>query len=135
MMHTCILQLGLTIFVFQIGEIHFKNYYTALVSIQAKVKEQSSTGTNTKLIKNTPLCEVTVYTCYLLTCHVCTGTGESKWKTCVKNFQLMPNSHSDQGSENYFTIMNKQVDRGHYLIVTTYWHNYIAHQLLYFHHR
>ena len=37
-----------------------------------------------------------------------TSSGEEpKWKVAVKNMQLMPCAHSDQGSEDYFTISPK----------------------------
>ncbi|KAK2167291.1 hypothetical protein LSH36_30g08054 [Paralvinella palmiformis] len=34
---------------------------------------------------------------------------EPKWKVAVKDMCIMPNAHSDHGSENYVTITQKQV--------------------------
>jgi hypothetical protein len=35
--------------------------------------------------------------------------SEPRWKVAVKNIQLMSCAHSDQGSEDYFTITPKLV--------------------------
>lgn len=68
------------VFYVEVQEIHFKNFYTASLSILAKLKESAKEGTG----------------------------GEGKWLVCVRSLQLMPHPHCDQGSEDYVTITANQ---------------------------
>ncbi|XP_022298260.2 nicolin-1-like isoform X4 [Crassostrea virginica] len=65
----------------RVGEICFKNYYTAYISIRVKFKAAPDNGTE---------------------------SGEVKWKTCVRKMRLMPSPHKESGSQDYFTISKKQ---------------------------
>lgn len=64
----------------EVGEIHFKNSYTAFITVRAKFKAQAENG------------EV---------------GGDAKWKTCVRRFRLMPNPHMEEGSQDYFCLGKK----------------------------
>ncbi|CAC5415807.1 nicolin-1-like isoform X1 [Mytilus californianus] len=64
----------------RVGEIHFKNSYTAFITVRAKFKAQAENG------------EV---------------GGDAKWKTCVRRFRLMPNPHMEEGSQDYFCLGKK----------------------------
>ncbi|XP_063400163.1 nicolin-1-like isoform X3 [Mytilus trossulus] len=64
----------------RVGEIHFKNSYTAFITVKAKFKAQAENG------------EV---------------GGDAKWKTCVRRFRLMPNPHMEEGSQDYFCLGKK----------------------------
>ncbi|VDI59346.1 nicolin-1 [Mytilus galloprovincialis] len=64
----------------RVGEIHFKNSYTAFITVKAKFKPQAENG------------EV---------------GGDAKWKTCVRRFKLMPNPHMEEGSQDYFCLGKK----------------------------
>lgn len=65
----------------EVGEICFKNYYTAYVSIRVKFKAAPENGAE---------------------------AGEIKWKTCVRRMRLMPSPHKESGSQDYFAISKKQ---------------------------
>nr|XP_022298253.1 nicolin-1-like isoform X5 [Crassostrea virginica] len=65
----------------RVGEICFRNYYTAYISIRVKFKAAPDNGTE---------------------------SGEVKWKTCVRKMRLMPSPHKESGSQDYFTISKKQ---------------------------
>ncbi|XP_019925544.3 nicolin-1 isoform X2 [Magallana gigas] len=65
----------------RVGEICFKNYYTAYVSIRVKFKAAPENGAE---------------------------AGEIKWKTCVRRMRLMPSPHKESGSQDYFAISKKQ---------------------------
>lgn len=65
----------------RVGEICFKNYYTAYVSIRVKFKAAPDNGTE---------------------------SGEIKWKNCVRRMRLMPSPHKESGSQDYFAISKKQ---------------------------
>ncbi|XP_052679654.1 nicolin-1-like isoform X2 [Crassostrea angulata] len=65
----------------RVGEICFKNYYTAYVSIRVKFKAAPENGAE---------------------------SGEIKWKTCVRRMRLMPSPHKESGSQDYFAISKKQ---------------------------
>nr|XP_034307041.1 nicolin-1 isoform X5 [Crassostrea gigas] len=65
----------------EVGEICFKNYYTAYVSIRVKFKAAPENGAE---------------------------SGEIKWKTCVRRMRLMPSPHKESGSQDYFAISKKQ---------------------------
>ncbi|XP_060096074.1 aminomethyltransferase, mitochondrial-like isoform X2 [Heteronotia binoei] len=64
-----------------IDEIVFKNYYTAFLSL--RVLRQSSTD----------------------------GGDErpSKWVTCLRNYCLMPHPHTEEGSQDYFSVSRHQM--------------------------
>ncbi|XP_025106150.1 nicolin-1-like isoform X6 [Pomacea canaliculata] len=62
-----------------IGEIRFKNYYVAVLTVKAKFRGGLTSG-----------------------------DSDSKWKTCLKSVKLMPDPHSEEGSHDYFTFTNKQ---------------------------
>ena len=66
----------------EVGEIHFKNSYTALITIKAKLKTPENGES--------------------------AAAGDSKWKTCVRRFRLMPNPHMEEGSQEYFCVGKKQ---------------------------
>ncbi|XP_078677688.1 nicolin-1-like isoform X2 [Branchiostoma floridae x Branchiostoma belcheri] len=63
-----------------IGEITFKNNYTALLSIKLKVREENEKGETT------------------LT-----------WVTALKNVQLMPDPHCEDRAQSYFCIKRDQL--------------------------
>eukprot|EP00058_Branchiostoma_floridae_P008966 XP_002594454.1 hypothetical protein BRAFLDRAFT_277569 [Branchiostoma floridae] len=63
-----------------IGEITFKNNYTALLSIKLKVREENEKGETT------------------LT-----------WVTGLKNVQLMPDPHCEDRAQSYFRIKREQL--------------------------
>ena len=58
----------------EIKDISFKNYYTGWLTLKAKLKDSTNIS------------------------------AESKWKTCVKRYELMPDPHFEKGSEGYFVI-------------------------------
>ncbi|KAL3852517.1 hypothetical protein ACJMK2_016145, partial [Sinanodonta woodiana] len=64
----------------EVGEIQFKNYYVAYLTVKAKFKS----GADTK-------------------------EGENKWRTCVKRMRLMPNAHAETGSQDYFCVSRKHM--------------------------
>ncbi|XP_048739330.1 nicolin-1-like isoform X7 [Ostrea edulis] len=65
----------------RVGEICFKNYYTAYISVRVKFKAAPDNATD---------------------------SGEIKWRTCVRKMRLMPNPHKEGGSQDYFSISKKQ---------------------------
>ncbi|XP_055999893.1 nicolin-1-like isoform X6 [Ostrea edulis] len=65
----------------EVGEICFKNYYTAYISVRVKFKAAPDNATD---------------------------SGEIKWRTCVRKMRLMPNPHKEGGSQDYFSISKKQ---------------------------
>lgn len=65
----------------EIAEIHFRNYYTALLTVKACVHDSSHHRLS----------------------------SEGRWHTCVRKMQLMPPGHSDENCEHYFTITAKQM--------------------------
>ncbi|CAD5116598.1 DgyrCDS5474 [Dimorphilus gyrociliatus] len=69
------------VFYVEIGEIHFKNFYTANLTIKVRTRTTEKEGTST----------------------------DSKWKTCLNNYQLMPDPHSDTAAEEYFVIGKQHV--------------------------
>ncbi|XP_052781559.1 nicolin-1-like isoform X2 [Mya arenaria] len=64
----------------RVGEIHFKNSYTAYLTVKAKSKIQDSKD-----------------------------GGEVKWRTCVRKMRLMPSPHVEAGSQDFFVITRKQM--------------------------
>ncbi|WAR25639.1 NICN1-like protein [Mya arenaria] len=64
----------------EVGEIHFKNSYTAYLTVKAKSKIQDSKD-----------------------------GGEVKWRTCVRKMRLMPSPHVEAGSQDFFVITRKQM--------------------------
>ncbi|KAG9337089.1 hypothetical protein JZ751_029857, partial [Albula glossodonta] len=35
--------------------------------------------------------------------------GSCKWVTCLRNYRLMPNPHTEQGSQDYYSIYRQQM--------------------------
>lgn len=64
----------------EVGEIHFKNHYVAFLTVKVKFKPSADNGE---------------------------PPGEAKWKTCIKKMRLMPNPHTETGSQDYFCINKK----------------------------
>ncbi|ELT99555.1 hypothetical protein CAPTEDRAFT_173344 [Capitella teleta] len=64
----------------ELQEIHFKNYYTASITVLVKRKAG-----------------------------ITAAEKEKAWKVCVRNFTLMPHPHADQGGEEYFSIGPSQL--------------------------
>ncbi|XP_052261546.1 nicolin-1-like isoform X2 [Dreissena polymorpha] len=64
----------------QVGEIHFKNSYTAYITVKAKCRLPDSKD-----------------------------GSEVKWRTCVRRFRLMPNPNVEAGSQDYFVLSRKQM--------------------------
>ncbi|KAL4655678.1 nicolin-1-like [Arapaima gigas] len=63
----------------KIQEISFKNYYTAFLMLRIQKKEPGNLG------------------------------GGARWVTCLKNHPLMPNPHTEEGSQDYFSIYRHQM--------------------------
>ncbi|XP_070594889.1 nicolin-1 [Erythrolamprus reginae] len=61
--------------------VSFKNYYTAFLTLRVQ-RQSSADGGN---------------------------ESPSKWVTCLRNFCLMPNPHTEEGSQNYFSISRHQM--------------------------
>ena len=64
--------------------------------------------------------------CVCLYIYILFVAGETKWKSCLRHLQLMPDPHSDRASEDYFTISQKQVILWHCLyldLVSMCWNN------------
>ncbi|XP_070193080.1 nicolin-1-like isoform X2 [Littorina saxatilis] len=67
--------------VVKVGEIRFKNFYVATLTVKAKYRTE-----------NTPR-----------------HTGDQpKWKTCLKRVKLMPDPHSEAGSHDYISLTSRQ---------------------------
>ncbi|KAK7102520.1 hypothetical protein V1264_020725 [Littorina saxatilis] len=65
----------------EVGEIRFKNFYVATLTVKAKYRTE-----------NTPR-----------------HTGDQpKWKTCLKRVKLMPDPHSEAGSHDYISLTSRQ---------------------------
>ncbi|KAH3860377.1 hypothetical protein DPMN_023275 [Dreissena polymorpha] len=64
----------------EVGEIHFKNSYTAYITVKAKCRLPDSKD-----------------------------GSEVKWRTCVRRFRLMPNPNVEAGSQDYFVLSRKQM--------------------------
>ncbi|KAJ8302308.1 hypothetical protein KUTeg_021295, partial [Tegillarca granosa] len=64
----------------EVGEIHFKNHYVAFLTVKVKFKPSADNGE---------------------------PPGEARWKTCIKKMRLMPNPHTETGSQDYFCINKK----------------------------
>ncbi|XP_064632427.1 nicolin-1-like isoform X2 [Lineus longissimus] len=67
------------VFRVEVGEIVFRNYYTASVTVKAREKGTMIDGAGTK------------------------------WRTLVRNMTLMPYPHCEENSQSYFTIKKKQM--------------------------
>ncbi|XP_074862143.1 nicolin-1 isoform X2 [Carettochelys insculpta] len=61
-------------------EIVFKNFYTAFLSVRVQRRHSSGAGRE----------------------------GPRKWVTCLRNHCLMPNPHSEAGSQDYFSLFRHQ---------------------------
>ncbi|CAG5126151.1 unnamed protein product [Candidula unifasciata] len=70
------------IFPTEIGEVRFKNYYVAFITLKAKVK---MTQQNTQE-KSTDL----------------------SWRVAINNFRLMPDAHTETGAQDSFSFTKKQ---------------------------
>ncbi|XP_038666733.1 nicolin-1 isoform X2 [Scyliorhinus canicula] len=71
--------------------ITFKNYYTAFLTVRLQRRvttEGVEMAVDRKLLK---------------------------WKTCIRNMCLMPNPHTENGSQNYFSISRDQKVQGPWL--------------------
>ncbi|KAL4226348.1 nicolin 1 [Mactra antiquata] len=64
----------------EVGEIHFKNSYTAYLTVKAKCRIVDAKDGN-----------------------------EIRWRTCVKKMKLMPNPHVEAGAQDYFVITRKNM--------------------------
>lgn len=63
----------------QIRDVSFKNYYTAFLTMRLQMKGSAS------------------------------QEGSVKWVTCLRNHRLMPNPHTEEGSQDYFSVYRHQV--------------------------
>ncbi|XP_036387806.1 nicolin-1 [Megalops cyprinoides] len=63
----------------KVQEISFKNYYTAFLKV--------------RLLRRNPS----------------NKEGASKWVTCLRSHRLMPNPHTEGGSQDYFSIYRQQM--------------------------
>ncbi|XP_030063366.1 nicolin-1 isoform X2 [Microcaecilia unicolor] len=63
-----------------VQEIVFKNYYTAFLSI--------------RILQNN---------------HHCSGERSRNWRTCLRNYCLMPNPHTEDGSQEYTSLFRQQM--------------------------
>uniref|UniRef100_A0A8C9WR75 Dystroglycan 1 n=2 Tax=Scleropages formosus TaxID=113540 RepID=A0A8C9WR75_SCLFO len=63
----------------KIREISFKNYYTAFLMVRLQKKDPGSPG------------------------------GCARWVTCLKNHPLMSSPHTEEGSQDYFSIYRHQM--------------------------
>lgn len=66
-----------------IGSISLKNFYTAFLTIRVKIRNEVEKGGVKK--------------------------DDGKWKTCLHQYQLMPNPHCETGSQDFFTISHKKM--------------------------
>ncbi|XP_069500273.1 nicolin-1 [Ambystoma mexicanum] len=60
--------------------IQFKNYYTAFLTVRIQQRRPSEAG-----------------------------EGPLKWRTCLKNYCLMPNPHTEEGSQDYVSLYRHQM--------------------------
>jgi len=65
-----------------IEEINFKNYYTAILTILARLRSSTASNETTGM--------------------------QSEWHVCVRSKTLMPLQHCEQASEDYFTIKSSE---------------------------
>ncbi|XP_020645276.3 nicolin-1 [Pogona vitticeps] len=62
-------------------EIVFKNYYTAFLTLRVQRRNPADGGEE----------------------------SPSKWVTCLRNYRLMPNPHTEEGSQDYFSLSRHQM--------------------------
>ncbi|XP_019403058.1 PREDICTED: nicolin-1 [Crocodylus porosus] len=62
-------------------EIVFKNFYTAFLTIRVQRRSPADMA----------------------------GEGPRKWVTCLRNYCLMPNPHTEEGSQDYFSVFRHQM--------------------------
>ncbi|XP_053159502.1 nicolin-1 isoform X1 [Hemicordylus capensis] len=62
-------------------EIVFKNYYTAFLTLRVLRRSPADHG----------------------------NESPSKWVTCLRNYCLMPNPHTEEGSQNYYSLCRHQM--------------------------
>ncbi|XP_028574410.2 uncharacterized protein LOC114591484 isoform X4 [Podarcis muralis] len=65
----------------QLQEIVFRNYYTAFLTV--RMQQQNFTNKGRK--------------------------SRSSWVTCLRNYCLMPNPHTEEGSQDYFCLSRNQM--------------------------
>ncbi|XP_048879658.1 nicolin-1 [Brienomyrus brachyistius] len=63
----------------KIQDVSFKNYYTAFLTVRLQMKGSAS------------------------------QEGSVKWVTCLRNHRLMPNPHTEEGSQDYFSVYRHQM--------------------------
>ncbi|KAL8603480.1 hypothetical protein ACOMHN_038621 [Nucella lapillus] len=66
----------------EVGEIRFKNYYVATLTVKAKFRSEQTPRD--------------------------AAAEQPKWRTCLKRVKLMPDPHSEAGSHDFFSFTNKQ---------------------------
>ncbi|XP_048110749.1 nicolin-1 isoform X2 [Alosa alosa] len=65
----------------KVQEISFKNYYSAFLSVRLLRREEGNHE----------------------------GAASAKWVTCLRNFPLMANPHTEAGSQDYFSVFRQQM--------------------------
>ncbi|XP_069062962.1 nicolin-1 [Pleurodeles waltl] len=60
--------------------IQFKNYYTAFLTVRIQQRKPAEVG-----------------------------EGPLKWRTCLRNYRLMPNPHTEEGSHDYVSLYRHQM--------------------------
>ncbi|XP_062400824.1 nicolin-1 isoform X2 [Sardina pilchardus] len=65
----------------KVQEISFKNYYSAFLSVRLLRREEGNHE----------------------------GATSAKWVTCLRNFPLMANPHTEAGSQDYFSVFRQQM--------------------------
>ncbi|KAH0629966.1 hypothetical protein JD844_012470 [Phrynosoma platyrhinos] len=73
--------------VIDLQEIIFKNYYTAFLTLRVQRRSPANGG----------------------------NESPSKWVTCLRNYCLMPNPHTEEGSQDYFSLSRHQVRTSAYI--------------------
>lgn len=68
----------------EVGEIRFKNYYVAQLTIKAKFRSDQTPS------------------------EVNSPGDQPKWRMCLKRMKLMPDPHCELGSHNFFSLTGKQ---------------------------
>ncbi|XP_060127553.1 nicolin-1-like isoform X2 [Zootoca vivipara] len=66
---------------FFLQEIVFRNYYTAFLTVRMQQKNFTNKGSKSR----------------------------SSWVTCLRNYCLMPNPHTEEGSQDYFCFSRNQM--------------------------
>ncbi|BFZ10818.1 hypothetical protein BsWGS_13857 [Bradybaena similaris] len=66
----------------EIGEVRFKNYYVAFITLKAKVKMAQQNPQE--------------------------KSSDLSWRTAIHNFRLMPDAHTETGAQDNFSFTKKQ---------------------------